>query len=182
MDYTLTFFHIMKKVTRAFPDEGSAKREWAVNLAVRGKAGQLARMCERIATRMKAGSARDKVADLGSYVANHADGVRPPKRELGTMEGTNAHVGAARLKGQGRSWSRAGAEAMCLVRCAIMTGRSLVAPPAPSWFTERELEVPAASLPTSASQVPESSGKGREYPHQSQPLSKNVAIPLAYRS
>ena len=182
VDYTLDFFHIMKKVTRAFPDEGSAKREWAVNLAVRGKAGQLARMCERIAAKMKAGGARDKVADLGAYVANHADGVRPPKRELGTMEGTNSHVGAARLKGQGRSWSRAGAEAMCLVRCAIMTGRSLVAPPAPSWFTERELAVPVASLPTSASQVPESSGKGREYPHRSNPLSKNVAIPLARRS
>lgn len=28
--------------------------------------------------------------------------------ELGTMEGANAHVGAARLKGQGRSWSRRG--------------------------------------------------------------------------
>ena len=182
VDRTLDFFHIMKKVTRAFPDEGSAKREWAVNLAVRGKGKQLARMCERIAAKMKAGGARDKVADLGAYVANHADGVRPPKRELGTMEGTNSHVGASRLKGQGRSWSRAGAEAMCLIRCAIMTGRALVAPPAPSWFTERELEALAASLPTSASQVPESSGKGREYPRQSKPLSKNVAIPLAYRS
>ena len=181
VDYTLDFFHVMKKVARAFPDEGSPKREWAVNLAVRGKGKQLARMCERIAAKMKAGGARDKVADLGSYVANHVDGVRPPKRELGTMEGTNAHVGAARLKGQGRSWSRAGAEAMCLIRCAIMTGRALVAPPARAWFTERELAAAAASLPTSASQVPEASGKGREYPHKSKPLSKNVTIPLSYR-
>jgi len=182
VDYTLDFFHIMKKVTRAFPDEGSPKREWAVNLAVRGKAGQLARMCERIAARMKAGSARDKVADLGTYVANHASGVRPPKRELGTMEGTNAHVGAARLKGQGRSWSRAGAEAMCLIRCAVMTGRALVAPPVGQWFDERELAAAAASLPKSASRVPESSGKGWEPPHRPKPLSKNVTIPLSRRS
>ena len=98
------------------------------------------------------------------------------------MEGTNSHVGAARLKGQGRSWSRAGAEAMCLVRCAIMTGRALVAPPARPWFTEREHAAKAASLPKSASQVPEASGKGEEYPHRSKPLSKNVTIPLSYRS
>ena len=182
VDYTLDFFHVMEKITRAFPDEGSAEREWAVNLAVRGKGGRLARMCERIAAKMKPGKARDKVADLGSYAANHAAGVRPPKRELGTMEGTNSQVGAARLKGQGRSWSRAGAEAMCLVRCAIMTGRPLVAPPAPSWFTERELAAASASLPKYASQVPEASGKGKEYPHKSKPLSKNVTIPLSCRS
>lgn len=182
VDYTLDFFHVMKKVARAFPDEGSSRREWAENLAVRGKGRQLARMCERIAAGMKPGGARDKVSDLGSYVANHAAGVRPPKRELGTMEGTNAHVGASRLKGRGRSWSRPGAEAMCLVRCAIMTGRPLIAPPAPSWFTERELAAEEASLPRSASQVPEASGKGKEYPHRPKPLSRNVAIPLSCRS
>lgn len=182
VDYTLDFFHIMKKVARAFPDEGSAKRQWAVNLAVRGKAKQLARMCERIAAKARAGSARDRVADLGSYVANHMEGVRPPKRELGTMEGTNAHVGAARLKGCGRSWSRRGAEAMCLIRCAIMTGRTLVAPPARAWFTERELAAEAASLPRHASQVPMTSGKGWEPPQLPKLLTKNVAIPLSYRS
>ena len=182
VDYTLDFFHIMEKIVRAFPDEESAKREWAVNLAVRGKGGQLARMCVRIAAKMKAGRARDKVSDLASYAANHAGGIRPPKRELGTMEGTNSHVGAARLKGQGRSWSRAGAEAVCLIRCAIMTGRALVAPPARPWFTEREIAAEAASLPKFASQVPEASGKGEEYPHRSKPLSKNVTIPLSYRS
>ena len=181
VDYTLDFFHVMEKITRAFPDAGSPKREWAVHLAVRGKGGRLARMCGRIAAKMRPGPARDKVADLGAYIANHAAGVRPPKRELGTMEGTNAHVGAARLKGQGRSWSRAGAEAMCLIRCAIMTGRALVAPPARAWFTERELAAASASLPKCASQVPEAAGRGREYPHAARPLSKNVAIPLARR-
>ena len=54
----------MKKVARAFPDEESAKRQWAENLAVRGKGKQLARMCGRIAAKMKAGPARDKVAEL----------------------------------------------------------------------------------------------------------------------
>ena len=182
VDYTLDFFHIMKKIAKAFPDEDSGKRQWAEHLAIRGKGKQLACMCGRVAAKMKAGGARDKVAELGSYVGNHVAGVRPPKRELGTMEGTNAHVGASRLKGQGRSWSRVGAEAMCLVRCAIVTGRALVAPPAGQWLTEREHAAAAATLPTSASQVPEASGRGREYPHVMGPLTKNVSIPLAARS
>ena len=181
VDYTLDFFHIMKKVAKASPDEESAKRQWAVNLAVRGKAAQLARMCGRIAQKMRPGSARDKVADLGAYVANHAGGVRPPRRELGTMEGTNAHVGAARLKGRGRSWSRAGAEAMCLIRCAIMTRRSLLAPPARAWFTERELAAAEAALPRSAAEVPATSGRGREEMRPCRPLTKNVTIPLSRR-
>ena len=62
-----------------------------------------------------------------------------------------------------------------------MTGRALVAPPARAWFTERELAAEAASLPKFASQVPETSGKGKEYPYRSKPLSKNVTIPLSYR-
>ena len=98
------------------------------------------------------------------------------------MEGTNAHVGAARLKGHGRSWSRAGAEAMCLIRCAIMTGRALVAPPARAWFTEQELAAEAASLPKYASQVPMTSGRGWEPPQLPKLLTKNVTIPLSYHS
>lgn len=182
VDYALDFFHLMKKLARAFPDEGSAKRRWAENLAARGKGARLARMCGRVAGKMRAGKARDKVLELAGYAANHAAGIRPPRRELGTMEGTNAHVGAARLKGQGRSWSRAGVEAMCLIRCAIMTGRALVAPPARQWLTQRKLEAAEASLPRGASQVPAASGKGWESPHRPRPLPKNAAIALARRS
>lgn len=58
---------------------------------------------------------------------NNADCVVFPKESMGTMEGANAHVGAARMKGRGMSWSRKGAEAMCLVRCALAEGRPLVA-------------------------------------------------------
>ena len=50
--------------------------------------------------------------DLRKYMLNNADSVVFPKETMGTMEGTNAHVGAARMKGRGMSWSRKGAEAM----------------------------------------------------------------------
>lgn len=182
VDYALDFFHVMQKVTRAFPDTRSSKNQWAVNLAVRGKGKQLARMGERIAANMRSGTSRDKVIDLAGYAANHAKSIRPFTRELGTMEATNAHVGAARLKGQGRSWSRTGAEAMCLIRCALMTGRALVAPPAKAWFSERELTAKETSLLRSASQISLSSGKGWEYPCRSKTLGKGVMIPLSRRS
>ena len=182
IDFTLDLFHIMKKVTKAFPDESSAQRQWAENLVVRGKGVQLAGMCSRIAAKMKPGSARDKVNDLASYAKNHSSGIRPPKRELGTIEGTNSHLGAARLKGQGRSWSRAGAEAMCLIRCAIMTGRSLIAPSACSWFTQHELAQQQASIAKRALRIPDTSGRGWEPPYHRKPLPKNVTIPLRYRS
>ena len=57
---------------------------------------------------------------------------------MGTVEGTNAHVGAARMKGRGMSWSRKGAEAMCLVRCALAEGRRLVAPKFPAFYSKKE--------------------------------------------
>lgn len=181
VDFTLDFFHVMKKITKAFPDQDSGKNEWAVHLAVQGKGVQLGRMCERIAAKMKAGTAKDKVLDLANYAKSNANGIRPPRRELGTMEGTNSHVGAARLKGQGRSWSRAGAEAVCLIRCAIMTGRSLIAPPVNVWFTKRELEIKEQTLPKSASQIPMREGKGYEPPHRAKPLSKTVSISMSRR-
>lgn len=77
VDFTLGFFHVMQKITRAFP-ERSAEREWAVNLAVRGKGARLAWMCRRVSKRMGAGRARDRVRDHASYAAE----IRPPRREL----------------------------------------------------------------------------------------------------
>ena len=50
--------------------------------------------------------------DLRKYMLNNAGSVVFPKETMGTMEGTNAHVGAARMKGRGMPWSRKGAEAM----------------------------------------------------------------------
>ena len=182
VDFTLDLFHVMQKITRAFPDEGSAKRDWAVNLAVRGKGKQLARMCERIASKEMPGRARDRVAELGAYAANHAAGIRPPRHELGTMEGTNAHVGAARLKGQGRSWSRRGAESVCLIRCALATGRALVAPTASPWFTDSQLKAAESAVERKAKRMPDSSGRGWEPPYRPHALGKSVAISLARRS
>ena len=157
-------FHVMQEVCRAFPE--GPRREWASGLARRGRPLQLARMCERVLPKIKDAKRRDKVRDLRKYMLNNAGSVVFPKETMGTMEGTNAHVGAARMKGRGMSWSRKGAEAMCLVRCALAEGRPLVAPKFPAFFTRKEIAAAARGLPRSASLVPESSGSGWMPPHQ----------------
>lgn len=157
-------FHVMQKICRAFPE--GPRREWASGLARRGRPLQLARMCERVLPKIKDAKRRDKVRDLRGYMLNNADSVVFPKESMGTMEGTNAHVGAARMKGRGMSWSRKGAEAMCLVRCALAEGRSLIAPKFPVFFTEKETAAAARGLPRSAARVPESCGSGWMPPHQ----------------
>lgn len=103
-------FHVMQKACRAFPE--GARREWAAGLARRGRPLQLARMCERILPKVKDAKRRERIRDLRSHMLDNAGSVAFPKESMGTMEGTNAHVGAARLKGRGMSWSRKGAEAM----------------------------------------------------------------------
>lgn len=157
-------FHIMQKIWRAFP--AGASRDWAVNLAVRRRPGQLARMCSRLSAREEDPGRRRRIEELGSYMRNNARAVTMPVPSLGTMEGTNAHVGAARLKGQGRSWSRRGAEAMCLIRCALSAGRELVAPPKAAFFTEEELARVEGSCAVSAGSVALAEGEGYMPPHQ----------------
>ena len=157
-------FHVMQKVCRAFPE--GPRREWAAGLARRGRPLQLARMCGRVLPKIKDPKRRDRVRDLRGYMLNNADCVVFPKESMGTMEGTNAHVGAARMKGRGMSWSRKGAEAMCLVRCAIAEGRPLVAPKFPALYSKKEERAAEKFLAKSLSRGPGSCGSGWAPPHQ----------------
>ena len=150
-------FHVMQKICRAFPE--GPRREWAAGLARRGRALQLARMCDRVLPKVKDAKRRDRLRDLRKYMLNNAGSVVFPKLTMGTMEGTNAHVGADRMKGRGMSWSRKGAEAMCLVRCALAEGRPLVAPKFPAFFTKKEAKAADEFLAKMPSSVPETCGR-----------------------
>ena len=172
-------FHIMQKICRAFPE--GPRRDWAVNLAVRRKAGALARMCGRCAPKADA-RRREKVRELGSYIEGNAAAVAFPRPSMGTMEGTNAHVGAARLKGQGRSRSRAGAEAMCLVRCSLATSRPLVPPDKGAFFSQREREAVLERGAKRASDAPVKEGRGYLPPHQARTPSIKTAAGFRART
>lgn len=173
-------FHIMQKICRAFPE--GARRDWAVNLAVRHKPLQLSRMCERIAPKVKNEKRKKRLGELKSYMDDNASAVRFPRPSLGTMEATNAHVGAARLKGQGRSWSRAGAEAMCLVRCALATHGVLLVPDKGALFTHKEQQAALAGTARSSAEVSARSGRGYLPPHQAATGSLKTAAGFRARS
>lgn len=138
-------------------------------------------MCGRCAPKADA-RRREKIKELGSYIESNASAVVFPRPSMGTMEGTDAHVGAARLKGQGRSWSRAGAEAMCLVRCALATNRPLVPPDKGAFFTQGEREAALRGGARSAGEVPARAGRGYEPPHQARTASIKAAAGFRART
>ena len=71
---------------------------------------------------------------------------------------------------------------MCLIRCALTTGKDSICPSASSWFTKKELKKKEALLPKSAAEIPETSGRGWEFPQHPKVLTKNVAISLYRRN
>ncbi len=171
-------FHVVKYVRRAYPE--GPLRDWAVRLACRGKGKRLAEMAQRVSSAMAPGKRRDRVLELASYASANAADIRFPKASMGTMEGTNFHVGARRCKNNATSWSRAGAEAMCLVRAAILTGRDLIKPDKGQLFTAREAEAERGFLSkVGASKVPLTCGRGREV--RSHSIPKSASISLARR-
>jgi hypothetical protein len=85
---------------------------------------------------------------------------------LGTMEGTNAKVYAARLKVWGCAWSRRGALAMMRIRATLASGRRLIAPGYDANLKAGELARIEAWRQRGVS-IPASTGKGYEPPQGS---------------
>lgn len=157
--FRLDPFHVMQAVCRAFP-EGPV-REWARHLALKGKGAALARMADRVARKAPSGPRRERLRELSSYASRFSAAIGAKGARMGTAESTNALI-AARMKGRGMSWSRAGAEAMCALRCAACSGRELIAPGKGAWLTERERAARGCSW--SAADVPYADGRGWEGP------------------
>jgi hypothetical protein len=66
---------------------------------------------------------------LHSYLRSNMDLIKAGSGpSMGTMEGTNAHVYAARLKVWGGAWSRRGAVCMAAIRARLASGEKLMAP------------------------------------------------------
>ena len=102
---------------------------------------------------------------------------------MGTMEATNYHVGAARCKNNATSWSRRGAEAICLIRAALQTGRPLVGPDKGALFGEKEKERKQAMLSRfTPSSIPAVVGSGYEMPFSHASIPKSASISVARRA
>lgn len=174
-------YHVMKCITKAFPE--GENREHAVHLAYSAQGEKLAETSQRIADEMQYGCAKQKVEDLARYAKDNAADIRFPTSSMGTMEATNYHVGAARCKNNATSWSRHGAEAICLIRAALQTGRLLVGPDKGALFSKKEVKRKQAILSQfTSSSIPVVVGSGYEMPFNHVSVPKNVSISVARRT
>lgn len=105
------------------------------------------------------------------YAINLIGSVR--RVHMGTMEGTNAKVYAARLKVWGCAWSERGALAMMRIRATIHSGGELIAPTYNPCFSDKEIAARARideKKRTFNVHVSESEGSGWE------PVQAHLAI------
>jgi hypothetical protein len=125
-------FHLNRECRTAFGKTRQATH--FISLACAKKISRMLRDLQLVINHAK-GSAKDKKSAkaryvaLQSYLVSNKDlieqGAGP---SMGTMEGTNAHVYAARMKVWGGAWSRKGAACMAAVRAQIASGLPLIVP------------------------------------------------------
>jgi hypothetical protein len=119
-------YHVNREVTRAFGFDNQAK--WFRGLIYKGRLkrlfGDLSRVIRHASPKNK-----EKYLSLRNYLRSNKEFLRKGlKPSMGTMEGTNAHVYAARMKVWGGAWSRRGALSMALIRAQLASGLELITP------------------------------------------------------
>jgi hypothetical protein len=118
-------FHLNREIRRAFGGK-TGQASHFISLAYTRRTKRLMRDLQLVINHAKD---KSRYLCLQTYLTNNLDlikaGIGP---SAGTMEGTNAHVYAARLKVWGGAWSRRGASAMAAVRARLASGEDLIAP------------------------------------------------------
>lgn len=118
--------------------------------------------------RIVGSSAEDVHYDYACFLSDAQEALRLIRlyggMGLGTMEGTNAKVYAARLKVWGCAWSRRGALAMMRVRAHIASSLQLIAPGYRGWLSDEERTRRECLHPSSSGDIPKSVGVGYEPP------------------
>lgn len=135
--HVLDPFHIVRALTVAFPDKALKSKMLSVVYAreFKGFSALCSYLCDAAETKTE----QDKIIACRKYIENNKSSI-DMNANLGTMEGTIAHIWAKRMKNNGTSWSVRGMEAMGLVRAFVCTGRKLIVPPKEVFFTEKEKE------------------------------------------
>jgi hypothetical protein len=172
-------FHINREIRRAFGGRTKAA-SYFIGLAYARRTEKLMRDLQRVINH-----ARDKSRYLAlqSYLRSNMDllkaGAGP---SMGTMEGTNAHVWAARMKVWGGAWSRKGAACMAAIRARLASGEELIRPK-PDNVMYDDLQVHRRiryeeSLIGGHWDVPKTEGTGYEPPRGSLVLTTHMAPEL----
>jgi len=118
-------FHLNREIRRAFGGN-TDKASHFISLAYKKRTKKMFRDLQKVINHVKD---KSKYLDLQAYLLSNKDLIKQGAGpSMGTMEGTNAHVYAARMKVWGGAWSRKGAEAMAALRARLASREELIVP------------------------------------------------------
>jgi hypothetical protein len=118
-------FHVNREIRRAFGGR-TAQAAHFISLVSSRRTKRLVRDLQLV---INHAIDKGRYLALQSYLISNMELIKKgPGPSMGTMEGTNAHVYAARMKIWGGAWSRSGAAAMAAVRAQIASNLPLITP------------------------------------------------------
>ncbi|MGV8082888.1 MAG: UPF0236 family transposase-like protein [Coriobacteriia bacterium] len=127
-------WHVNRAIKRAYPEH-----EESAPLFELLHAGDVEGLIEVLRLRGDTGYGdAKKTRELVSYISSNKEAIKVAAPAMGTMEGTNAHLYAARMKAWGGAWSREGASDMARIRATIHSGEKLPLALREQDFSERD--------------------------------------------
>ncbi|MDZ4168800.1 MAG: ISLre2 family transposase [Coriobacteriia bacterium] len=135
-------WHVNRAIKTAFPEPGQAALLFELL-----HTGDIDGLLSEIDSRVARGVSDEKKAGaLATYIRNNRASIEVDAPSMGTMEGTNAHLYAARMKVWGGAWSREGASDMARIRAALASGDRLPVPVREVAFREKDRKRRSAIL------------------------------------
>jgi hypothetical protein len=127
-------WHVNRAVKTAFPHP-----EDAAPLFELLHSGEVGELLDVLFLRLDTGYGDEgRTRTLIGYIENNRASIEADAPSMGTMEGTNAHLYAARMKVWGGAWSRKGASDMARIRATLASGEVLPVPQREQTFAARD--------------------------------------------
>lgn len=127
-------WHVNRAIRVAFPEPEDAAPLFGLL-----HAGRIDELLDVLSSRLDAGLGDgDRTRGLIGYIRNNRASIEADAPSMGTMEGTNAHLYAARMKVWGGAWSREGASDMARIRSTLASGETLPVPVREAAFREKD--------------------------------------------
>jgi len=157
-------WHVNRAIKTAFPEPQDAAPLFEML-----SAGRTDELLDVLRLRLDTGFGDEaKTRVLIGYIRNNRASIEADAPSMGTMEGTQAHVYAARMKVWGGAWSREGASDMARIRSTLASGDALPVPVREQAFRAKDRKRRSAILEKQrygfAYEMVRSDGKGYEPP------------------
>jgi hypothetical protein len=127
-------WHVNRAIKSAFPEPQDAAPLFELL-----HAAMIGEMLDVLSLRLDTGFGNAaKTRGLITYIKNNRASIEAQAPSMGTMEGTHAHLYAARMKVWGGAWSVEGASDMARIRATMATGERLPMPARAQTFRDKD--------------------------------------------